>query len=117
MCSPCRACAFSKLKMMSCLRERAMFSTPYLAARSTSLLIGIAFSVVRFIDLREAASSSALMISASSPVSMKGAWSIGPSSIIGPPTLPCRPPPLPPRFGSRLPWRGPFCRLRPGLPK
>ena len=79
-----------------------MFSTPYLAASSTSLLIGIDLSVVRFIDLREAASSAALMISASSPVSMNGAWSIGPSSIIGPATLPWRPPP-PPRLGSRLP--------------
>jgi hypothetical protein len=35
--------------------------------------MGIAFNVVKFIDLRDAASSSGLMISASSPESMNGA--------------------------------------------
>ena len=74
--------------MMSCLRERAMFSTPSDSARATSLLMGMALSWVRFIELREAASSAGLMISASSPESMNGAWSMGSSSCIGPPTLP-----------------------------
>jgi hypothetical protein len=48
-----RACAFRIEKMMSCLRERAMFSTPSDSASSTSLPIGIAFSCVRFIELRD----------------------------------------------------------------
>ena len=90
--------------MMSCLRERARFSSPMDSAIFTSSWIGLAFSSVRFIELRDCVSSAGLMISESSASNGSGSCIISSG----------RPPPLLPRLPSRLPWRGPLLgRLRP----
>ncbi len=87
--------------MMSCLRERARFSSPIDSASFTSSWMGLDLSSVRFIELRDSVSSAGLMISESSTSNVSG-------SCIGSSGRPL------PRLPSRLPWRGPLLgRLRP----